>query len=203
MIAEASFKAVGHLILVNDAVNFPCSNSDLLISLENRGAPEISSRIRDGIYIGVSGKWRRLSNDAATDVWWRRSEIENFRFRCHVDQVGASIEGHIGVKEGLVKISVFSAGGADTYLYLVFDKIGQVVIGAVSGYRPDAAVFGFYGPVNSAVYEKEIDRVIFRVGDFGELKTSRRLFIVIGAKHKQEISHILTFSYFSEWKIDV
>jgi hypothetical protein len=59
-------------------------------------------------------------------------KIEHLGFRRHVDEVGASVQLHVGPEMGFIDISVFRAGGADAGFNLVFHQIGQVVVRAVT-----------------------------------------------------------------------
>jgi hypothetical protein len=116
-------------------------------------------------------------------------EIEDLRFRSHIDQMGTTIQLHVREELRFIHFAILGAGSAQANQHFVFDKVGQVIIGAIPGGGLLVEVPGLVRPGHSPIDEEEIHLMTFRMSDLCELKAPRCSFIVILAQDEQEISH--------------
>jgi hypothetical protein len=118
-----------------------------------------------------------------------RSKIEDFGFSRHFDQVRAAVQSHVVEEFGFIEFPASCTRGTDTHRYFVFDKIRQIIIGAVPRERFNGEVSFLVCPHRSPVNEKEIDPMSFRMGNSCHLKAPGCRFVIVFAQNKQEIGH--------------
>jgi hypothetical protein len=117
-------------------------------------------------------------------------EVEHLRFGRKVDQMWAAVEQHIGKKLGLVNLTSLGTGDSNPNGDFLFNEIGQVVVGTVTGDRLLSEVPGLVCPGHSTVDEEQIHLVALGVSDLCKLKTSCRCIVVVFAQDEQKISHL-------------
>jgi hypothetical protein len=107
------------------------------------------------------------------------SEIDHLGLSGEIDEVGAAVEDHVAEEIVLVNLTSLGAGNSDPDGDLVFHQIVQVVVWAVSGGSFDREVPCLVGPQHAAVDKENVYGVPLFPGNLGELKTPRRLFVVV------------------------
>ena len=60
-------------------------------------------------------------------------EIEHFSLCGKIDQMRAAIHGHVVEEFGLIEVTALSTRSTDPYEDLIFDKIGQMIFGTITG----------------------------------------------------------------------
>lgn len=60
------------------------------------------------------------------------SKIDHFGLCGQIDQMGATVKNHVGEKRCLVNLTGSGTGRSDPDGDLVFDQVGQIVIGTVA-----------------------------------------------------------------------
>jgi hypothetical protein len=116
-------------------------------------------------------------------------KVEHFSLGGQVDQVGPAVQHHVGEESALVNLTRLGAGNSDTDGNIVLHQIPKVVIGTITGGCFDGKITARIRPHDAAVNEKQIYRVPFFMGDFGELKTAGCFFAFILAQYKEKIRH--------------
>jgi hypothetical protein len=129
------------------------------------------------------------------------SEIENLGFRGHIDQMGPTVQLHVGEEFGFVHTAIFRTGRAYADFDLVFHQVGQVVVGAVSGDGLDAEVPVFVSPRHAIVNEKHIHMMALGMGNLRELTAAGQGFVVILAEYEQKIGHLFLLSHILRLRI--
>jgi hypothetical protein len=122
------------------------------------------------------------------------SKIEDLGLGSHVDQVGATVQNHVGKEVLLVNLTSLGAGDSDTDGHLVLHQIRQVVIGAIAGWGLCVEVAALIGPEHPLVNKKDVDAVPLLVGNLGELETTRRRLNVITTQNKKKLTHSFLLS---------
>jgi hypothetical protein len=131
-----------------------------------------------------SGRLRFL-----TDVTSHPLEVKNFGLSSQINQAGRPIQDHIGVKLRLVYLTGLGAGDSDTDRDIVFNQIGQIVVGTVPRFRLNLKIPLGVRPQHSTVNKEKGRFVPFGMGDFCKLKASCGGFIVISTQNHQEFGH--------------
>jgi len=109
--------------------------------------------------------------------------------------VGATVQYHVAEKRILVNLTSLGTRNSDTDGDLVFNKIGQVVIGAIAGRGFFRKVSVCICPYDTIIDKKNIHRVTFFGGDLGKLEAAGCTFIAILSQRKQKISHFSMISF--------
>jgi hypothetical protein len=117
-------------------------------------------------------------------------EIKHLCFSSEVNEMGTTVQYHVGEEFILVDLTSFCTGNSDAYWYFIFDEVLQMIIGTITGSCFLREIPGGICPCHSVIDEENIYRVSFPMGNFCELKTPGCFFIVILTKRKQEIRHV-------------
>jgi hypothetical protein len=94
------------------------------------------------------------------------SEVKYLCFSSEVNEMGTTVQYHVGEEFILVNLTSFCTGNSDAYWYFIFDKVWQIIIGTITGSCFFRKIPGGIGPCHSGIDEENIHRVPFSMGNF-------------------------------------
>ena len=94
------------------------------------------------------------------------SEVEYLGLSSEVNEMGTTVQYHVGEEFILVNLTSFCTGNSDAYRDFIFDKVWQIIIGTITGSRFFREIPGGIGPCHSGIDEEHIHRVPFSMCNF-------------------------------------
>jgi hypothetical protein len=116
-------------------------------------------------------------------------KIKHFRLGHQINQVGSTVEQHIGEKIGLVNLTGICTRRSDPDGDLVFHQVWKIIVRTIPGDGLFFEIPRVVCPQSTIFNEKNINIVPFFMGQFSELETPGCKIYIVLAKSVDKICH--------------